>query len=525
MTLNASGPLSLGGATVGQSINLELGQSATALASINATNFRALAGVASGQISISNFYGKSNITYYFILAAYGGTTPPAAELGSGVQIFDVDSSDNYYIPMNTNTLGTSACIKISKTGSTAVGATFYNSTNAMTPAQMCVANNRVVMSGISANGDYNDATVRFMTSGGTGSYLGSPSRYRWTGGGGSIQQINVNNYTNAGKDSSGNAYITGICFGFNIVYLCCCVQDYVITNAAMFLMKINTSNGVDYTRGINTVAYNGFDRPSTPLVRTDGKIVLGGSIPGSSTPVSGVMLYNPSSQAIEWKNQIGFGTGWGNFDTGYGTTQACIDGSNNTYHAGTNSRTTIGGCYGTSVVKFNSSGAVQWATQFYLPSTNTTVAVFGIACDSAGNTYTVSRFNNSGAMTAWIVKMNTSGTVQWQLSLSTSGTSYTPNVRMVKILSDGSIAVYYVPYQSNVGEVILTLPADGSKTGTFSVSVISVTVAVSSLTVVSASITSPALGNTGTNNNTFAVQTYGSASTGSATVTPYATTI
>ena len=60
MTLNASGPLSLGGSTVGQSINLELGQSATATASINATNFRTLAGVASGQISISNFYGKSN---------------------------------------------------------------------------------------------------------------------------------------------------------------------------------------------------------------------------------------------------------------------------------------------------------------------------------------------------------------------------------------------------------------------------------------------------------------------------------
>jgi len=61
MTLNASGPISLGGATTGQSINIELGQAATALASINATNFRTLAGVASGQISLSNFYGKSNI--------------------------------------------------------------------------------------------------------------------------------------------------------------------------------------------------------------------------------------------------------------------------------------------------------------------------------------------------------------------------------------------------------------------------------------------------------------------------------
>lgn len=65
MALNSSGPISFGGSTVGQSINLELGVSATALASINSTSFRTLAGVASGQISLSNFYGKSNTTYYY----------------------------------------------------------------------------------------------------------------------------------------------------------------------------------------------------------------------------------------------------------------------------------------------------------------------------------------------------------------------------------------------------------------------------------------------------------------------------
>ena len=74
MTLNASGPISLGGATTGQSINLELGVSATALASINSAPFRNLAGVASGAISLSNFYGKSNITLSGALPiANGGT--------------------------------------------------------------------------------------------------------------------------------------------------------------------------------------------------------------------------------------------------------------------------------------------------------------------------------------------------------------------------------------------------------------------------------------------------------------------
>jgi len=66
MALNASGPISLGGSTTGQSINLELSQSATAQVSLNDTNVRTLAGVASGAIIVpTNFYGKSTFTAVF----------------------------------------------------------------------------------------------------------------------------------------------------------------------------------------------------------------------------------------------------------------------------------------------------------------------------------------------------------------------------------------------------------------------------------------------------------------------------
>ncbi len=69
MTLNASGPISLGGPTTGQSINLELGNSATAVASIDSAPFRTLAGVASGTIALSNFYGKSSNSYWVLAAS------------------------------------------------------------------------------------------------------------------------------------------------------------------------------------------------------------------------------------------------------------------------------------------------------------------------------------------------------------------------------------------------------------------------------------------------------------------------
>jgi len=55
MTLNASGQISFGGATTGESINLELGQSATATIALNDANVRTLAGVASGQIGVGDF--------------------------------------------------------------------------------------------------------------------------------------------------------------------------------------------------------------------------------------------------------------------------------------------------------------------------------------------------------------------------------------------------------------------------------------------------------------------------------------
>lgn len=61
MALNGSGPISLGGATAGQSIALELGLSTTGTISLNQSNVRTLANVPSGTIIMpTNFYGKAN---------------------------------------------------------------------------------------------------------------------------------------------------------------------------------------------------------------------------------------------------------------------------------------------------------------------------------------------------------------------------------------------------------------------------------------------------------------------------------
>ena len=102
MALNPSGVMSIGGSTVGASINLELGLSATANSSIGQANFRGLANKPTGQISLSDFYGKSNIivipsittnTADKVITAYGipgyvaGQSKLELTINSGVYVY------------------------------------------------------------------------------------------------------------------------------------------------------------------------------------------------------------------------------------------------------------------------------------------------------------------------------------------------------------------------------------------------------------------------------------------------------
>ena len=71
MTLNSSGPISLGGTTAGQSIEIENGGSGTTKISLNDTAVRTLAGgtattPGSAIIMPTNFYGKSNQYTYSV---------------------------------------------------------------------------------------------------------------------------------------------------------------------------------------------------------------------------------------------------------------------------------------------------------------------------------------------------------------------------------------------------------------------------------------------------------------------------
>ena len=89
MALNSSGPMSIGGNTVGQSINLELRRSATATSSLNESSLRVLAGkLGDGTtISLFDFYGKSNYPNWSgSMSRTGGTGIVATHYGTGGKV-------------------------------------------------------------------------------------------------------------------------------------------------------------------------------------------------------------------------------------------------------------------------------------------------------------------------------------------------------------------------------------------------------------------------------------------------------
>jgi hypothetical protein len=99
MTLPVSGAISF------NNINVELGVSGTTQASLGQSSYRTLAGVASGAISMSNFYGKANafaatissnqtnlnLATWALANGWNGTTAATITVGSGVWIYSTST--------------------------------------------------------------------------------------------------------------------------------------------------------------------------------------------------------------------------------------------------------------------------------------------------------------------------------------------------------------------------------------------------------------------------------------------------
>lgn len=141
------------------------------------------------------------------------------------------------------------------------------------------------------------------------------------------------------------------------------------------------------------------------------------------------------------------------------------------------------------VWKFNSSGTSLWSSTI----SATSLQSISYSCvDGDGNMYVLCSKAPAGVYTNYIVKFNSSGTVQWQRKLTAS-----VNVFGLNSISWDSDTGLILSGQINNPNVAFSMvvPTDGSKTAAYTISTYTVTYAVSTdLTIANAGVaTAPIL--------------------------------
>ena len=250
-------------------------------------------------------------------------------------------------------------------------------------------------------------------------------------------------------DSSGNVYVAG--------------RQYVsgTFDFESLLAKYDSSGTIQWQRSLATgvadqdvVAYG---------VTTDsaGNVYMTGYT-GTNVFSSHIMIlvkYN-SSGTIQWQRTLK--VAFLRF-AGYATN---IDSSGNVYVTGFGAASGAGNDT-LSIVKYNSSGTLQW--QKYLgEATLYTLAIGGVsvAFDSLDNVY-VTGVKESGTYYCQIAKFDSSGTLQWQRSLDGFNRDYAYSVGL-----DSNDDLYIAGRTNSTSDSLYKLltaklPSDGSLTGTY----------------------------------------------------------
>lgn len=269
--------------------------------------------------------------------------------------------------------------------------------------------------------------------------------------------------------------------------------------ATGLLYKINSSGTLQWA-----VSLRGFSDPAGAVyvsdVHYDVVVSSGGNsyVIGSHGNTSGsygreghVVKYN-SSGAVQWQRNIS--------DSGQTSANQNTNGLGIAIDSSENSYVLFSSTAGASahLIKYNSSGALQWQRKF--TDTLTVGTSWSVKTDTSGNVY-VAGTNTDGVT---ILKYNTSGTLQWQRLITSSGATKPYNPSIV-INSQQNLIVAATNDTSYTGSILLTLPNNGSRTGvitipsngtvTYSVNT-SITDASSSLTDASVSMTATTLSGT-----------------------------
>lgn len=190
---------------------------------------------------------------------------------------------------------------------------------------------------------------------------------------------------------------------------------------------------------------------------SSGNIIVVGSANDTSF-YSGIVKLDPSGNIL-WQQKFRYGT---QSSAAY---SVAIDSLDNVYVVGTGIDTVTLGY----VIKYNSSGTLQWQRKLSDRSTNTTPRF--VVTDSSNNVYVCVEASSFALGVVSVIKYNSSGVLQWQKYLK-GNVSGSTLARGLAIDSSGNLFVAgttSVPQVSNNIGYVSIIKTDGSTTSGYAI--------------------------------------------------------
>jgi uncharacterized delta-60 repeat protein len=197
------------------------------------------------------------------------------------------------------------------------------------------------------------------------------------------------------------------------------------------IAKYNTSGTLQWQRSLSSGGGLA-DYAYSVAVDSSSNMYVCGEVFDSSTVSSYIQIakYNTSG-TIQWQRGLVPAPGY----FGANARSIAVDSSGNVYICGF---VYLSGSSEFQISKYDTSGTIQW--QRSLGSTGTTETGYSVAVDSSGNVYVCGSSDTSGYSNIQIAKYNTSGVIQWQRSLGGSG-SVNDEGYSVTVDSSGNVYV------------------------------------------------------------------------------------
>jgi hypothetical protein len=215
------------------------------------------------------------------------------------------------------------------------------------------------------------------------------------------------------------------------------ISNYIFTSPAPttikgFLQINNSSGATTATKEILSATANPFTESGRLTVDSSGAILTAYSVYNSNPAYSGYVIKFDNTGAVTWQRSV---TVTGN--NHMRTKSVATDSSNNVYAVIVQEQFSPQ-VFSSYIVKWNSSGTIQWQRKI----TTSNIQLQDVVADSSGNVYVAGYFVSSGSQLGFVAKYDTSGTIQWQRSYVDTNTSGNQNTTFVSIALDSSANVY-----------------------------------------------------------------------------------